>query len=1110
MRPAKARLVWVKSNRSIQDFGDPEKPVDKRCELSWNRFHVRAEHRGWPPGSRSHHVCRYGSLFFRGRPQHCTTTLMYRGVLVCHFDADRTKVQALLTPLAPQGVPTETRNTRVSRWSWIAVCLCLAMLMPLKGSAQMVTGAKMPGYAEAFGLDPDKKAADFSVQQLAVRAGKASMVNILLPGESAELTFRFTNKTATELVAKGTLHVISYRTSVPVGDIWVPHVYKIADEGEVPFGVILPASGSKELTVRPRIPARFGGYALIADIPGHGRAFAAAVVRSIAPDTGRVQYPTYALDGTWPQFMNEGVFTLFEKLGVKGMRLEASYSPENAPEYAGNRRNLDQYMQWAQKHDVTVMLTLNDNSPMTQPLGRPRPWLTPDGRMLKTKSDQAWLPSLDPDFQKWVQGVATRYGWPNGNLNAIELWNEPWESTSISGWGADIQRYRDMFTHMALGIEDARKQAGVQVLIGGTCSSSNARDKLFADGSNDFLKWLDFISVHYQALAADPSEIPEWMNRKSPYGPVRVWDTESWVANSEDRVAGVIASMRAQGQSRTAGVYGGNVYDSQNVKLGGSVYPVVQVWAPAAAVAATQKFIGQRLFRHLLFQNGLPWIFVFDGLAAKQTGTVAKEDGTVVVLGDLKQLYDPNRTVFRSIKVAPDAKLTICNASHAIRLYDFYGNEVRGTGDTISVPLTGQGFFLRGDGKTGSFDKLLSALNTARIEGYTPAEILVHDMLAPVEQHPAIRLTLTNVLNRPITGKLKVSVAGLHLSQDTQAITLAGDETRTLEFAVASGAPSASNTYALTAELDAGNDGKSLRQEDIHVNQIARRTIHVDGDLSDWNGTLPQILPGASLGSNMTEEAWLPFRDFSQGASSGAAAAYLAYDDDNFYFAAKIADNTPDPGMLRFEKRDDDSYFYPDTVQDPNGKTLTWPAGVRHYSYRKHFDIPSGSGEHDNVQIAFNVLSQKPWLPNPPGVMPHFIMYWDTDYEYALNPVAEQYGGGTEIWRLQSPGMPRKHFFPRQPKSQIDGGPVHDGKLIMRREDNMRIVEAAIPWSEMPEVHKRILEGKTVKFTCRVNDNKGPAHELATDRSISITNSITFHDDWKTHWANELEFSAAK
>ena len=293
------------------------------------------------------------------------------------------------------------------------------------------------------------------------------------------------------------------------------------------------------------------------------------------------------------------------------------------------------------------------------------------------------------------------------------------------------------------------------------------------------------------------------------------------------------------------------------------------------------------------------------------------------------------------------------------------------------------------------------------------------------------------------------------------------------------------------------------------MNQIAHRTINVDGDLSDWKGVLPEILPGAGIGANMTEEAWLPFGAFDQGTVQGLATAYLAYDDQNFYFAAKISDATPDPGMLRFASRNDDSYFYPNTVESPEGQTLTWPTNVRHYSYRRHFDVPSGSGAHDNVQIAFNVLTQKPLLPHPPGVMPHFITYWDTDYEYALNPVAAQYGGGTEIWRLQAPGIPRKHFFPRQPKSSVDGGPSA-GSLVIRREGDTRIVEAAIPWSEMPEVRKKILAGETVKFTCRVNDNKGEAHELATGRSVSITNSFTFHDDWKTHWANELQFSAEK
>jgi hypothetical protein len=90
--------------------------------------------------------------------------------------------------------------------------------------------------------------------------------------------------------------------------------------------------------------------------------------------------------------------------------------------------------------------------------------------------------------------------------------------------------------------------------------------------------------------------------------------------------------------------------------------------------------------------------------------------------------------------------------------------------------------------------------------------------------------------------------------------------------------------------------------------------------------------------------------------------------------------------------------------------------------YRRRFETPSGTSTHDNVQIAFNVLEKKPWLPYPTGTMPHFITYWDTDYEYALNNVAPQFGGGVEIWRLLAPGIPVKSFFPanRTRPSMVD------------------------------------------------------------------------------------------
>jgi hypothetical protein len=190
---------------------------------------------------------------------------------------------------------------------------------------------------------------------------------------------------------------------------------------------------------------------------------------------------------------------------------------------------------------------------------------------------------------------------------------------------------------------------------------------------------------------------------------------------------------------------------------------------------------------------------------------------------------------------------------------------------------------------------------------------------------------------------------------------------------------------------------------------------------------------------------------------------------------------------------------------------LVWPANVRRFSYRRDPDLPSGNGT-DNVQLAFNVLplEKKSWLPYPPGTMERFITYEDTDYEFSLNAVAESYGGGTEIFCLQKPGMMRKHFYPRQPKAPGDGGPVKTGKLVMTRDGNTRIVECAIPWSEMPEVKAQIDAGKTIKFSFRVNDNKGPSYELAAERSVSKDNARTFHNDWAGHWANELEFGVLK
>ena len=1024
---------------------------------------------------------------------------------------------------------------------------------------------------------------------------------------------------------------------------------------------------------------------------------------------------------------------VLSRLGVHAIRLGIPYLAATAPDYDQQMKQLNAKLADCARHKITVMLMFDGSDGAPQPLGRGRPHLDDNAVMQKSKQDFAWLPEADPGFHQFVADVCRRYGWPKGPVTSVLLWNEPWEGFSISGWGADSLRYREIFTAMAEGVDDARTD-GAQVLIAGCDSSTNTWDKLFPDGKDTFLKWLDVCTIHYQGLAS-PCLFREWLDRKSPQGRVKIWDTESWVANTDDRVATVVAADRAAGYDRSMGIYGGNItriVHPATVAADGTELPEVHdTWPPAAAVGAVQHFIGERDFQELLFQQGLPWIMVFNGLGGDS------DDGTAVVVGDLGEAFGANNLPFRQVrglaevhdKEALREKLSALPADSPdrdalekqiatpgilsggsltvpaepwLRLYDFDGNLVPPTDGKVVVPLDFRGFYLRTDGSKGSFTHLLEALRQARIGGYEPLEIIARDFTAPVDQGGHAVLVLHNILNRPVSGSLAVTLGGASADAPAQ-VSLSPFETKEIPLGF-KGTPPADNCYPLSVHFDGGADGVAVHEETLHVNQIAHRTITVDGNLDDWKGVLPQAVHAKGKGvPSLTEAAWFPFAKFDAALSAGYATSYLAYDDKYFYFATKVADNTPDAGAPRFEKLDPDPYFYPQVSEEinpqttleskvetwtsplrmpgalllpdgaPDARTMqawssvaqafafdlspppggptrvslyfvdwdpyigadcngrrrvevivtdpqtnhvlakqvvasyglgnyvsfdtanperitirtsfwlsaslsgiffdptpagtqvvagkvaftapdlttagnwkskygtlgyslpgldpklpagaslrevvhvdmkehAWPDGVRHYSYRKNPILPSGNSPNfDNVQVAFNVLSpdQKRTIPFAPGTMPGFVTAETTDYEFALNQVGEAYGGGTEIWKLLVPGMPRKNFYPRQPTSPCDG-PVRDGKLVIRQDGNMRIVEAAIPWSEIPEVQQAQQQGKTVKFSFRVNDDKGVGMELAEDRSVSELNPMAFHAEWVTHWANEIEFGFEK
>jgi len=1153
----------------------------------------------------------------------------------------------------------------------------------------------------------------------------SSPANLFWPGEKPKFTFQIVNNTNEPISTDAKVEIVQYGSKGIPNDIWLPEMFKIADIQTIPVKIEVSANGFANINLEPNLPETFGGYGVVFDLGKFGRRLATSVVRTFKPNPLAIQYPKQALDDIGADFLS--------RIGVQAIRMGVSYIPTTSRDYISEMAKLDKQLKEYKDKNITVLLMFMEG-PALIPLGNPRSFLDDKNVFLKTKQDYVWLPELDKDFQQFVKNICTKQGWPMGCVTGVHLWNEPWEGISISGWQSDMLRYRELYTAMANGVLDARKE-GADVLIGGCDSNSNAWDKLFSDGTMKFLPIFDFLSIHYQGMES-PCLYDLWNNRKDHKGRVLIWDTESWVGNTDDRIATVVATNRSAGYDRSMGIYGGYMISrphtgeglKQRIRTadgGKEIEAIPSVWSPAAAMGAVQHMIGERDFKELLFKNGLPWVMCFDGYKNNP------DDGTVVVIGDIGEAFGAENVLFRDVRGTNEAiekegirkklanlsaddpqrvklqqqlgeykaltggKMTI-KADPSFSLFDFYGNQVPSIGKKIVIPLTFQGYFLRTDGSKGSFSRLTSALKQGLIEGYEPVEIVAKDMTRRIDQNPFMELQITNILNRPVTGQLNIKLGDLAIKVPAK-IALKSNETKSIPIQIIGGKPSPDNNYKLETIFDAGKDGKAFHYEKMHVNVITKLTPVIDGKLDEWTNCLPQIVTAGKASLSVTEAAWYPFKQFDKKAE-GLANGYLGYDEQYFYFAAKVADNTPHPGTYRFETRNDDEFFYPElsykpddnlsfrkkdgqrevnmddqkalqnpdgqgrlmhywepdqnnigfgidlnlptdkttkvafylpsfdtwrtevefwnlktnallasktcdklwdgcylvyelsgnirvtlkgnwwynvklagvffdnTMNDASGKTsvfpvkddfdtkgnwknvygkdgfwvfgsepklpsginakatdnnvlipLKWPEGVRHFSYRKDPVLPDNSAgmgfATDNVQIAFNVIpiGEDGYQSTPKGTMPKYVGYKCTDYEYALNQVDPKYGGGTEIWRLLVPGMPEKHFYPRQPKSPYDG-PVKNGKLAITHEGSTRITECAIPWSELPDVKKALDAGKTIKFSFRVNDNgnMGNCMELAAERSVSKRNSHAFHASWKEHWANEVEFGFEK
>ena len=464
---------------------------------------------------------------------------------------------------------------------------------------------KMHNYATVFRLNQTQGSDQFKVTMLQSNAP----ANVFRPDEQPKFTVQIENLTDKPLKTIGRVEVIRYAQRQRGDDQWIPELSRLDAPMSAPLSVDLPAKGWANLTIEPPVGATKGGYGLVVDLGEGGRQYLTSLVRTFALGNERVQYPKQALEDMPP--------AILERLGVKAVRWALPYVPSDAPDYDEQMTHYREELREFNAHNVTVVAEvgapMRGKSQPWQPLGMGRPHLNPDGTMKDRKTDLAWLPQYDDDYQKFVLGFAKEFGWPSGPVTGFMLWNEPWEGSSISGWQADMLRYRELYKRMGDAIMQARAEAGVDVLVGGADSSTNTWDKLFPQGIPDdpmWPKYLDFVSIHYQGLSS-PVLYPQWNNRTYNKGRVKVWDTESWVANSDERFASVVASNRAAGYDRSMGSLSRIAISTlshrrvatetiRTDKGTEKIEKLLEARPLAASYGAVQNFIGEREFKEIL------------------------------------------------------------------------------------------------------------------------------------------------------------------------------------------------------------------------------------------------------------------------------------------------------------------------------------------------------------------------------------------------------------------------------------------------------------------------------------------------------------------------------
>ncbi len=827
------------------------------------------------------------------------------------------------------------------------------------------------------------------------------------------------------------------------------------------------------------VPDTFGTYALVL-VRGDGR-------RTMLGVLARIHQPVKRDHNQIPQFMAEltprGVSMadaanadlcadVLAKLGVGLVRWELGWEMEERPGFY-NWARTDAGFDVFHRRGIKVMTLLGSHPRWALPFGEP----TPAAR--KEKPDHVGHPRFDDAFGKFVTEFSRRYYKGDGaGLWGIEHWNEPWEPVSISGWESDSNRYRQLL----MILSRQAKAVSPEIKILGASSVMNTEDKLLSAGTGEWINQLDILTDHYvlPRNAYGPRVAEKWGKLSG--------ETETWGANREVLLHQFMAQFLACGQSFLNPTTGDMLL--QNI---GS--PKEPLWVPKPAIVAVSTWntiIADRPFTRIAFRDHLPWLFQFG----------ADDDARFVLFGRLLALAtsDTRDLLWAQAASGPDGAMILRDPERQLEIFDSAGNQIQPDANLeYHLALSPSAYFLK---SSGSAAGVIKQIRTASIEGLRHVEILPQSLTFLPQPGKPVPLTLQlhNLTNRALNGTLRAIDLRNHgrIGEPLAAKMLPG-QTISLSLPIAQyDAPGMPIEFVFEPESGAPEKLTELVQY-TGINYATPKTIQ------DWQRIGPVPVLQNSFGGDAITRAWLPFikgEENKQAAQSGDIRT--AWDQQNLYILASVdaKELIPKP---RLEKWDQEQYFHNRESPGVDARYAEFAArkagsvdfNDASYVYRKMLgNALAFSGDCFQIGFDFDAPRERALkthdLRYPGDQLPagyHAIP--DTDYEFSIYQCED---GGTEIWCLLEPDMPRVHGFPRQLRGARYPHAEKRAAAQITHADGRTHYQITIPWGALGL--QSPAAGTEFGMTFRFNSASGGAVEFGRDKAITKANGLSLHPYW--------------